>query len=107
MGPSAMGEFYAPLWCVHHDREVTTTSRRRAHWALACAGHSSERAGEPMNTVQVEQALGMFRTYLVEYAAEQDWSEHRWGELTDAVRECFRRAGDAPTYPPPPPEQGL
>ena len=34
-----------------------------------------------MNVVQVEQALGMFRTYLVECAAEQDWSEHRWGEL--------------------------
>ncbi len=60
-----------------------------------------------MNIVQVEQALGMFRSYLVEYAAEQDWSEHRWGELADVVRECFRRAGDAPRYAPPPPEQRL
>src|SRR5258706_12266817 len=60
-----------------------------------------------MNIVQVEQAIGMFRSYLVEYAAEQDWSEHRWGELADVVRECFRRAGDAPRYAPPPPEQRL
>jgi len=60
-----------------------------------------------MNIVQVEQALGMFRTYLVECAAEQDWSEHRWSELVDAVRERFRRAGNAPTYAPAPPEQRL
>ncbi len=60
-----------------------------------------------MNIVQVEQALGMFRTYLVEYATEQDWSEHRWSELADVVRDCFRRAGDAPMYAPPPPEQRL
>jgi transcriptional regulator GlxA family with amidase domain len=60
-----------------------------------------------MNIVQVEQALGMFRTYLVECAAEQDWSEHRWGELAAVVRECFRRAGDAPRYAPPPPDQRL
>ena len=60
-----------------------------------------------MNTVKVEQALGMFRTYLVECSAEQDWSEHRWSELAEVVRECFRRAGDARTYAPPPPEQRL
>jgi transcriptional regulator GlxA family with amidase domain len=60
-----------------------------------------------MNTVQVEQALGMFRTYLVECAAEQDWSEHRWSELADSVRECFRRAANAPIYAPAPPEQRL
>src|SRR5258705_11543176 len=60
-----------------------------------------------MNIVQVEQALGMFRTYLVECAAEQDWSEHRWGELAEVVRECFRRGGDALRYAPPPPEQRL
>jgi transcriptional regulator GlxA family with amidase domain len=60
-----------------------------------------------MNIVQVEQALGMFRTYLVECAAEQDWSEHRWSELAEVVRACFRRAGDAPMYAPPPAEQRL
>src|SRR5882672_1279778 len=60
-----------------------------------------------MNIVKVEQALGMFRTYLVECAAEQDWSEHRWSELAEVVRECFRRAGDARTYALPPPEQRL
>src|SRR5258706_1950906 len=60
-----------------------------------------------MNIVQVEQALGMFRTYLVEYAAERDWSEHRWSELAEVVRDCFRRAGDAPMYALPPPEQRL
>src|SRR5258707_7400530 len=60
-----------------------------------------------MNVVQVEQALGMFRTYLVECAAEQDWSEHRWSELEQSVRECFRGASNAPTYAPPPPEQRL
>lgn len=60
-----------------------------------------------MNIVQAEQALGMFRTYLAECAAEQDWSEHRWGELAEAVRECFHRAGGAPTYAPPPNEQRL
>src|SRR5258708_35504263 len=60
-----------------------------------------------MHTVKVEQALGMFRTYLVECAAEQDWSEHRWSELAEVVRECFRRAGDARRYAPPPPEQRL
>jgi AraC family transcriptional regulator len=60
-----------------------------------------------MNTVQVEQALGMFRTYLAECAAEQDWSELRWSELAEEVRECFRRAGNARAYAPPPPEQRL
>jgi transcriptional regulator GlxA family with amidase domain len=60
-----------------------------------------------VNIVQVEQALGMFRTYLEECAAEQDWSEHRWSELAEVVRECFRRAGDAPTYAPVPPDQRL
>src|SRR5258706_5067702 len=51
-----------------------------------------------MNIVQVERALGMFRTYLAECAAEQDWSEHRWSELAQVVRECIRRAGDASKY---------
>ena len=60
-----------------------------------------------MNIVQVEQALGMFRTYLAECAAEQDWSEPRWTELAEGVRACFRRASNAPTYAPPPPEQRL
>ena len=60
-----------------------------------------------MDTVQVEQAIGMFRTYLVECAAEQDWSEHRWSELAEVVRECFRRTRHAPRYAPPPPEQRL
>ena len=60
-----------------------------------------------MNIVQVEQALGMFRTYLEECAAEQDWSEHRWDELADVVRECFRRTGNSRGYAPPPPEQRL
>jgi transcriptional regulator GlxA family with amidase domain len=60
-----------------------------------------------MNIVQVEQALGMFRTYLAECAAEQDWSEHRWSELAEVVRECFRRAANAPTYAPPLNEQRL
>jgi transcriptional regulator GlxA family with amidase domain len=60
-----------------------------------------------MNIVQVEQALGMFRTYLVECAAEQDWNEHRWSELADVVRDCFRRAANAPTYALPPAEQRL
>jgi transcriptional regulator GlxA family with amidase domain len=60
-----------------------------------------------MNVIQVEQALGMFRSYLVEYAAEQDWSEHRWSELAQVVRECIRRAGDARSYAPPPLEQRL
>ena len=60
-----------------------------------------------MNIVQVEQALGMFRTYLVDCAAEQDWSEHRWSELAEVVRECFRRARHAPTYAAAPLEQRL
>ena len=60
-----------------------------------------------VNIVQVERALGMFRSYLAECSAEQDWSENRWSELADVVRECFRRAGDAPTYAPAPPEQRL
>jgi transcriptional regulator GlxA family with amidase domain len=59
-----------------------------------------------VNSVQVEQALGMFRNCLVEWAPEQDWSEHRWTELADVVRECFRRA-DAPAHAPPPPEHAL
>src|SRR5258706_13289114 len=66
-----------------------------------------EGAGGLMNIVQVEQALGMFRAYLVECAAEQEWGEHRWSELAEVVRECFRRAGDAPTYAPLASEQWL
>jgi len=38
---------------------------------------------------------------------EQDWSEHRWSELAEVVRECFRRAGNARTYASPPLEQRL
>jgi AraC-like DNA-binding protein len=60
-----------------------------------------------MNIVAVEQALGMFRTYLAECAAEQDWNEHRWSEFADVARACFGRAGDAPAYAPPPPDQRL
>jgi transcriptional regulator GlxA family with amidase domain len=60
-----------------------------------------------MDIVQVEEALGMFRTYLEECAVEQDWSEHRWGELAEAVRECFRGAGNAPIYALPTAEQRL
>ena len=60
-----------------------------------------------MKIVQVEQAVGMFRSYLAECAAEQDWSEDRWDELADVVRECFRRAGDSPAYAPAPLEQRL
>jgi transcriptional regulator GlxA family with amidase domain len=60
-----------------------------------------------MNGIQVEQALGMFRTYMAECAAEQDWSEHRWSELAESVRDCFRRARNMPAYAPPPAEQRL
>jgi transcriptional regulator GlxA family with amidase domain len=59
------------------------------------------------HTIVVERALGIFRNYAVECAAEQDWSEHRWSEVARAVRECFGRAGDRPTYVPPPAEQRL
>jgi AraC-like DNA-binding protein len=50
-----------------------------------------------MKMMQIEQALGMVRSCLVECAAHEDWSEHRSDELTQVVRDCFRRiAGHAP-----------
>jgi AraC-like DNA-binding protein len=60
-----------------------------------------------MSILQVDQALGMFRTYLAECAGEQDWNEHNWSKFTQVVRARFGRAGDVPRYAPPPPEHRL
>jgi transcriptional regulator GlxA family with amidase domain len=41
--------------------------------------------------VEVDHALRMMRTYLVEYAAQDEWSDRRTEELADVIRACVRR----------------
>jgi len=45
-----------------------------------------------MGLRKVEHALGMMRTYLVECAAQDDWSDHRADELAQAIKACLRQA---------------
>jgi len=40
--------------------------------------------------VNVEHALGMMRTYLVEYAAQDDWCDQRTEELTNVILSCVQ-----------------
>jgi AraC-like DNA-binding protein len=44
-----------------------------------------------MKLVQIEHALGMIRTYLVECVAHDNWSDQRTAELTEVIRACVRR----------------
>ena len=39
-----------------------------------------------MKPVQIEHALGMIRTYLVECVAHDDWSDQRMADLTELIR---------------------
>ena len=41
----------------------------------------------------VEHALGMMRTYLVECIAQGDWSDAQAEELTQTIRACLRDVG--------------
>ena len=60
-----------------------------------------------MNTVQSSRRSACSEPTLVECATEQDWSEHRWSELADGVRECFPPRQQRAQYAPAPPEQRL
>ena len=52
---------------------------------------SSNGAETAMKLVQIEHALGMIRTYLVECVAHDDWSDHLTAELTEVISACVRR----------------
>jgi len=49
-----------------------------------------------MTLSEVEHALGMMRTYLVECVAQNDWGEHRAEELAQTIRTCLRQKTDEP-----------
>jgi AraC-like DNA-binding protein len=49
-----------------------------------------------MRLKKVETALGMMRTYLVEYVAQDDWGDHRADELAQTIRVCLRQPGEEP-----------
>jgi transcriptional regulator GlxA family with amidase domain len=57
-----------------------------------------------MGLRKVEHALGMMRTYLVECAVQDDWSDHRADELAQAIRACLRQEPEEiqQTAPAPP-----
>jgi hypothetical protein len=54
---------------------------------------SSNGAETAIKLVQIEHALGMIRTYLVECVAHDDRSDHRMAELTEVIRARVRRLG--------------
>src|ERR1700686_2254921 len=116
MGPSGMAEFYAPLWCVRHHREVTAISRRRAHCALACArriktsgvlamtpdGMLESIAGSYVQTSstdparRVDRAMDMLRAHLLERTVGNDWNEEHAHEVARAIVTCLRESKDLP-----------
>jgi len=49
-----------------------------------------------MTLSRVEHALGMMRSYLVEYAAQNDWGDHRAEELAQTIVACLRQQPDDP-----------
>jgi AraC family transcriptional regulator len=54
-----------------------------------------------MTLSEVEHALGMMRTYLVECVAQNDWGEHRAEELAQTIRTCLRQKTDEPDQQAP------
>jgi transcriptional regulator GlxA family with amidase domain len=47
-----------------------------------------------MTLTKVEHALGMMRIYLVEYAAQNEWGDHRSEELAQTIAACIRQTTD-------------
>jgi AraC family transcriptional regulator len=47
-----------------------------------------------MTLSRIDQALGMIRIYLVECAAQNDWSDDRTEEVAQAIVACFRQSTD-------------
>jgi len=67
----------------------TRVTRTRQHPAVETIRPNAKET--IVKLVEVEHALGMMRTYLLEYAAQDDWSDHRTEELTDVIRACVQR----------------
>src|SRR5262249_18416713 len=107
---SSAGRVFPPAATVLDVRAFPTRCPKGGGWNcdhVAMPAGGAFEDDEFMQEMQLERAVGMFRTCLREYAADKDWSEHRWGEVAEVVRECFNRAEEAPAYAPALPEHGL
>jgi AraC-like DNA-binding protein len=88
-----------------NDRAITTAaatlpnlaSKELSGDAIAVSAPCVDRTAptgtekKVMTLDNVEHALGMMRIYLVEHAAQNDWGDHRVGELAETIAACLRQ----------------